>query len=90
METNKNASSVKLKTPLADPTFEAIPDTMILVPQEIALLTGMSVESVRRWCRDGRISSYCYSGRYCVTGAGFKEFLQRSRVFPRKIREYYG
>ena len=36
-----------------------VPDEMILNPEDISKLVGMHVESVRRWCREGKLESYC-------------------------------
>lgn len=60
-----------------------IPDEEILHPEEIAVLVGMHVESVRRWCRQGKLPSYCFGNKYIIVGEDFKIFMERSKVTPR-------
>lgn len=39
------------------PIFD-VPDEAILLAEKIAELLGFHPESVRRWCRSGKLSSY--------------------------------
>jgi excisionase family DNA binding protein len=64
-----------------------IPDDVVMHIEDIAELTGMHQESVRRWCRDGKMASYCFGNRYIVTGHDFKDFMKASRVKPKWTRE---
>lgn len=57
-----------------------VPDEMILHPEDISKLVGMHVESVRRWCREGKLESYCFGNKYIIVGEKFKEFMVRSKV----------
>jgi excisionase family DNA binding protein len=67
------------------PIFE-VPDDSVLHIEDIAELTRMHKESVRRWCREGKMTSYCFGNKYLITGKDFKEFMKKSRVTPRWAR----
>lgn len=60
-----------------------VDDFEVLHVEEIAKLTRMHVESVRRWCRTGKLPSYQFGGKYIVTGSDFKAFMKRSKVKPK-------
>ncbi|MGX9134969.1 helix-turn-helix domain-containing protein [Rummeliibacillus sp. JY-2-4R] len=64
-----------------------IEDFEILHVEEIAQLTKMHVESVRRWCRSGKLPSYQFGGKFIVTGSDFKDFIKRSKVKPKWLQE---
>jgi excisionase family DNA binding protein len=59
--------------------FEAIPDDACLGPDFISNALNVSKETVRRWCRTGKLSAYTFGGRYVVVGSDFKDFLRRSK-----------
>lgn len=63
------------------PIFD-VPDDVILRVEDIAEMTAMHPESVRRWCRQGKLTSYCFGNKYIVTGEDFKEFMRKSKVKP--------
>lgn len=65
-----------------------VDDFEVLHVEEIAKITRMHVESVRRWCRSGKLPSYQFGGKFIVTGSDFKEFMRRSRVKPKWIQEF--
>jgi excisionase family DNA binding protein len=65
-----------------NPLFD-IPDDCILNPEQIAELLGVSLETVRRWCRTGKVSSYSFGGKYIIIGNDFKTFIKRSKKAPR-------
>lgn len=52
----------------------------VLSPDEIAAKLGVSGHSVRRWCREGKLPCYSFSGKFIITGKDFMEFVQRSRI----------
>lgn len=64
-----------------------VDDYEILHVEEIAQLTKMHVESVRRWCRQGKLPAYQFGGKFIVAGSDFKEFMKRSRVKPKWLQE---
>ncbi len=74
---NKELKNIKIHE-----IFE-LPDEEILNPEDIAVLVGMHVESVRRWCRQGKLPSYCFGNKYIIVGEDFKIFMKRSKVTPR-------
>lgn len=59
-----------------------VDDKILLSPEDIADLLGMHVESVRRWCRVGRIDCYNFGGKYIIVGSSFKDFMRNSRRRP--------
>ncbi|MGR3765258.1 helix-turn-helix domain-containing protein [Rossellomorea sp. NS-SX7] len=61
------------------PMFATIEDDLVMHPEEIAKMLGMSTESVRRWCRSGKLSSYNFGGKYIIIGDDFKKFMRKSR-----------
>lgn len=60
-----------------------VPDDSVLHIEDIAELVNMHVESVRRWCRTGKLSSYNFGNKYIVVGSDFKEFMRKSKIKPR-------
>ncbi|MEK8130266.1 helix-turn-helix domain-containing protein [Paenibacillus filicis] len=59
--------------------FEAIPDKTTLSPSNVAKMLNVSLETVRRWCRQDKIPSYSWGGKYVIKGSDFKEFMRRGR-----------
>jgi excisionase family DNA binding protein len=64
--------------------FDAIPDTAILSPQQVAQILNRSTETIRRWCREGKLEAYNESGHYAILGNDFKKFLLNSKTKPKK------
>jgi excisionase family DNA binding protein len=60
-----------------------VEDDAVLHVEDIAKMTNMHVESVRRWCRTGKLSSYCFGNKYIIVGSDFKDFMSMSKVKPR-------
>ncbi|MEK5391856.1 helix-turn-helix domain-containing protein [Margalitia sp. FSL K6-0131] len=60
-----------------------IPDDEVLHIEDISEMTKMHVESVRRWCRSGKLQSYNFGNKYIVVGSDFKNFMRMSMVKPR-------
>ncbi|WP_142383732.1 helix-turn-helix domain-containing protein [Peribacillus deserti] len=56
-----------------------VDDDQVLTVDMISDMTKMSVETVRRWCRSGKLSSYQFGGKYIVVGTDFKHFMRASR-----------
>lgn len=67
-----------------------VDDNEVLHVEEIAELTKMHVESVRRWCRQGKLPAYQFGGKYIVVGSDFKEFIHRSKVKPKWRKQIEG
>jgi hypothetical protein len=60
-----------------------VEDDSVLHVEDIAHITKMHVESVRRWCRSGKLQSYNFGNKYIVVGSDFKNFMKMSMVKPR-------
>lgn len=60
-----------------------VSDDSVLHVEEIAELVNMHVESVRRWCRNGKLPSYNFGNKYIVVGSDFKDFMRTSKIKPR-------
>lgn len=56
------------------PYFYLIDDEGMYSPGEIAELISVSHETVRRWCRGGKITTYGI-GHYKIQGSDFKQFM---------------
>lgn len=56
-----------------------VPDETVLTPEDIAILVNMHVESVRRWCRNGKLPSYSFGSKYIILGEDFKKFMTRAK-----------
>ncbi|PLT31975.1 helix-turn-helix domain-containing protein [Bacillus sp. V5-8f] len=68
----------------ASPTLHSIfnvPDDAVLHAEDIAEMVHMHVESVRRWCRKGKLRSYNFGNKYIVVGSDFKDFTRQSKKF---------
>lgn len=57
--------------------FEMIPDDILLTTIDISELLSVHPETVRRWCRTGKIRIYTPGGQYKIQGIDLKEFLYR-------------
>lgn len=64
-----------------------VPDEAILQAEEIAELLGFHVESVRRWCRQGKLHSYSFGNKYIIVGEDFKEFIKQAKTKPKWEKE---
>jgi cytochrome b subunit of formate dehydrogenase len=60
-----------------------VADDAVLHAEDIARITNMHVESVRRWCRSGKLTSYNFGNKYIVVGSDFKNFMKLSKVQSR-------
>lgn len=60
-----------------------VPNDTVLHIEDIAKLVNMHEESVRRWCRSGKLPSYNFGNKYIVVGSDFKSFMKSSRVKSR-------
>lgn len=56
-----------------------VDDDAVLTPEEISEMLGFHIESVRRWCRSGKLDCYSFGGKYVILGSEFKAFMERSR-----------
>jgi excisionase family DNA binding protein len=57
-----------------------VPDDLIMNPEDISIMVNMHVESVRRWCRNGKLPSYCFGKKYIILGEDFKKFMAEAKV----------
>ncbi|NLP50236.1 helix-turn-helix domain-containing protein [Bacillus sp. RO1] len=64
-----------------------VDDDMILKPEEVSEMLGVHVETVRRWCRTGKLDNYNCGGNYIIMGSSFKEFMKRSRTKTKAEKE---
>jgi len=80
---NKESDYQKLKirgmAPKLNRRFEQLADESTLSPQDVAILVNLSNETVRRWCRSGKLPSYNRGGKYAICTNDFKEFMLRSK-----------
>lgn len=58
-------------------------DDEVLHAEDVAKMVHMHVESVRRWCRTGKLPSYNFGNRFIIVGADFKEFMRTAKTKPR-------
>lgn len=55
--------------------FRVIDDDAIFNPQDVAELLMVSLETVRRWCRTGKLTAYSFGGKYIIMGSDLKQLL---------------
>jgi DNA-directed RNA polymerase specialized sigma24 family protein len=55
--------------------FTLIDDDVLLSPTDIAEMLGNTPETVRSWCRSGKLRVVSPIGRYMVMGDDLKEFM---------------
>jgi len=55
--------------------FSIIDDEVLLSTGDIAELLGVSEETVRNWCRSGKLRISSPIGKYMVHGDDLKEFM---------------
>lgn len=71
------------------PVINAIDDDIVLTPKNISNLIGVHEETVRRWCRSGRLKYISPFGRYKIRGKEFKIFALQwyinNKVKPRNV-----
>lgn len=65
--------------PKINDLFSQLPDEAILSPADVALLLNRNKETVRRWCRLGKLPSYNWGGKYAICASDFKEFMKHSQ-----------
>jgi excisionase family DNA binding protein len=85
-KTNQLEEQFGYKPELATPLKE-ITDDMVMTPNDIADLIGLSVRQIRRYCENGKIKSYCFGSKYVIYGSDFKEFMKQNQVRPRSVKE---
>lgn len=54
--------------------FDMVNDDLYLTSADIAEIMAVNEETVRRWCRTGKLRVLSPAGRYKVLGADLKEF----------------
>lgn len=67
--------------------FVAIPDEILFSPGQVAELLNKSEETIRRWCRQEKLKSYCQGG-YIIVGSDLKEFLEKSKPRSKEKRKW--
>jgi excisionase family DNA binding protein len=67
-----------------------VPDDIILAPNDVAKLVNTTASTVRRWCANGKLPSYNFGGKYCITGSDFKIFMKRSKKLTNTQRKVVG
>ena len=60
--------------------IDYLPDEAILSPKDIAELLGRSNETIRRWCREGKMEAFGSGGYYMIKGWQFKNFMVKSHT----------
>lgn len=70
-------------------TFESVPDEAVLSPGVIAELLCRSNETIRRWCRSGRLPSYSFGGKYIIIGEDFKRFMKQAKTGSKELRDLF-
>ncbi|WML45397.1 helix-turn-helix domain-containing protein [Neobacillus sp. PS3-40] len=50
-------------------------DNEIFTPEKIATMWGFHPETVRSWCRTGKIKSHKWNGKYAISGKDFKDYI---------------
>jgi predicted urease superfamily metal-dependent hydrolase len=55
--------------------LDLIQDSDVFTPKQIAELVNKDVETVRRWCRSGKLATIGGLGHYKVSGRELKRFL---------------
>jgi excisionase family DNA binding protein len=88
-----NINYEKLKKRGMEPTlnkkFDQLPDEATLTPQDIALLLNLSKETIRRWCRTGKLPAYSWGGKYAVCSSDFKEFMRNSKKLTKLQKQVF-
>ncbi|TVY10671.1 helix-turn-helix domain-containing protein [Paenibacillus cremeus] len=59
--------------------FKSIPDQTMLSPSAIAKMLNVHKETVRRWCREGKLPAYNWGGKYVICASDFKKFMELSK-----------
>jgi excisionase family DNA binding protein len=80
---------VGLEQKMLHEIFE-VDDNVVLHIEDIAEMTKMHVESVRRWCRSGKLPCYNFGNKYIVVGSDFKDFMRMAKVKPRWEQMLHG
>lgn len=69
--------------------IDFLPDEAILSPKDIAELLGRSNETIRRWCREGKLEAFGSGGYYMIKGWQFKEFLCKSHTRNKQYQRMF-
>jgi excisionase family DNA binding protein len=64
-----------------------VPDDCILKPEDVASMLRVHTETVRVWCRKGKLDAYTFGGQYAIVGSSFKEFMRKSRNLNNILEE---
>lgn len=55
--------------------------TQLLRPRQAAQLAGQTVETIRRWCREGTLPAARVNGRWLIDPAALNELLHADAPF---------
>lgn len=69
--------------------IDYLPDEAILSPKDIAELLGRSNETIRRWCRDGKMEAFGSGGYYMIKGWQFKNFMRKSHTRNKRAQRMF-
>lgn len=75
MITGKTLSESKYLGEALPEIIEMIDDDMILTPKDVSELIGKSAETVRRWCRSGKLQTLGGPGHFRISGKALKRFI---------------
>lgn len=73
--------------PKLHPLFANIDDDVVLSCEDIAQFLCVHLETVRRWCRSGKLANYNFGGHFIIMGSDFKEFCMRSKSRTKVVKE---
>jgi len=69
--------------------IDFLPDEAILSPKDIAELLGRSKETIRRWCREGKLEAFGSGGYYMIKGWQFKKFMRKSHTRNNQLQRMF-
>ncbi|WP_407654088.1 helix-turn-helix domain-containing protein [Alicyclobacillus cycloheptanicus] len=58
-----------------------------MAPEEIAVRLRVSSETVRRWCRSGRLTAYRVGRHYIISERELEKFLWSTRQYSNQSRD---
>ncbi|MBD3842781.1 MAG: helix-turn-helix domain-containing protein [Campylobacterales bacterium] len=70
----------------AYPIIHELDDEIVLTTKNISNLISVSEETVRRWCRSGKLKTVSPFGHYKIRGIDFKKFAFQWLVDKEKHR----
>lgn len=62
------------------PIFD-VSDGVVLTPDLIAEMLCLNPATVRSWCRNGKLPSYSFGGKYVIVGSDFKRFMKNAKRY---------